>query len=220
MDMGISEDMIIPIIILFVIVIAASFIMGKIYGSKPKQQPLAKNQYERMINDLTVSCKNNRIRNTKHISFTGDSTHPALPKYARYLGSVADARMFVIMWRVRWFTPKRLSPVDWSLVSNIGGKELFIDGNGFEKTGYFMKDIITREHIKAGKDIHTYDNDFYEFIRVKLNEQGILDGAEQGQYEIMVAMSHKERSVDSLLTKREYPEIEESYREPEQELEG
>ena len=217
---GIDSNLIPWIIVMFLIVIVFSLVWKWIYGSKPKVQPITKNQYERIVADLTASAKNNKIRIQKWLNFTGDSTHPPLRHYSKILGTVADGRMCVFLWRVKWYTPKRIYPVNWSLIDNFDGREVWVRGNGTQKDGYFFRTVISRDHIKDGTSIEKYDIEYKNFIVILLKMQGIHDIMEQGAYEVMMASSHERRPAPTLLQKPEYADYEETYREPESELEG
>jgi len=94
-----DSSMIMPIVIIGIIA-AAAWILWKKFASKTKSQPITKDQYQRLISDLLTSCKLNRIKNTKWMNMTGDSNHPPIRHYAKYIGSVADARGVWLAWRV------------------------------------------------------------------------------------------------------------------------
>jgi len=216
----IDEGLVIPLVIFFVIAIAVTWIVGKIISSKPKMQPITKNQYERLISDVHMSCRFNRIKNTKWLNITGDSVHPPIKHYAKYRGSEADARGAWIAWKVRWYTPKRVGPVTWDLLHNWGGREVWIDCNGFSKDGYFVTPIITRDHCKSGQTPQEYDSVFNALIKARLGIQSLHDTFEQTSFEVMSAMAHRERPLEQLLQTPEYPIVEETERDMTTEPEG
>lgn len=215
-----NEGMIPWLIALFAIVIAASMVWKMIIGSKPKTQPLTKNQYERLLSDRTTACKNNRVRHQKWINCTGDSTHPQRKHYAKIVGVNAEGRMAEILWKCKWHTPKRLNFVHWNLIHNWDGKEVWVECNGFQKDGYFFRPLISRDHTKSGETIEQYDRKYLDYLQYLLEFQSTQDMMEQGSFEVMTAASHKERSLEQLLKTPEYQEYEESDRDMPVEPEG
>lgn len=220
MAFALDEGIVIPLIIFFVIAMAVTWIIGKIISSKPKTQPITKDQYQRLVSDVHTSCRLNRIKNTKWINTTGDSVHPPIRHYAKYRGSEADARGPWVAWKVKWWTPKRVGPVTWDLIHNWGGKELWIDCNGFAKDGYFVTPLITKDHCKSSSTVEQYDAAFNYLIQARLGLQSLHDTFEQTSFEVMTAMAHKERRLEDLLQRQEYPVVEESEREMTPEPEG
>ena len=215
-----SEEMIPWVIAFFAIFIAASLIWKFIVGSKPKTQPLTKNQFERILSDRTVSCKLNRIRHQKWINITGDSTHPEQKHYAKIVGANADGRMAEILWKVKWWTPKRLIFISWNLIQNWDGREVWFECNGTQKDGYFFRAIISRDHIKDGETVQQYDDEYLKYLQYLIEFQATQDMIEQGSYETITAASHKERPLGDIFTKPEYQSYEESDRDMPVEPEG
>ena len=215
-----NEAMIPWLIALFAIIIAVSLIWKMIISSRPKTQPITKNQYERLLSDRTTSCKNNKVGHQKWISCTGDSTHPQRKHYAKIIGANADGRMAEILWRVKWYTPKRLAFIHWPLIHNWDGREIWIECNGLQKDGYFFRPLISRDHIKDGEAVQQYDKVYFSYLEYLLEFQATQDMMEQGSYEVMTAASHKERALTDLLTKPEYQSYEESDRDMPVEPEG
>lgn len=216
----VSEGMIPWIIALMAIFIAVSLAWRLLVGSKPKSQPLTKNQFERLLADRTINCKNNRVAHQKWVNCTGDSTHPQRKHYAKIIGASADGRMAEILWRVKWHTPKRLNFVPWSLIHNWDGREIWIECNGFQKDGYFFRPLIARDHIKSGETVEAYDQMYLDYLEYLLSFQAIQDMMEQGSYEVITAASHKDRPLPELFTKPEYQVFEESERDMPTEPEG
>ncbi len=202
------------------IFIAASMLWKLIVGSKPKSQPITKNQFERIVSDRITSCKNNRIRHQKWINITGDSTHPQHKHYARIIGANADGRMAEILWKAKWHTPKRLTFIAWNLIHNWDGREVWLGCNGIQKDGYFFRAIISRDHIKSGETIQQYDDEYLMYVQYLIGFQATQDMIEQGSYETITAASHKERPLGELFTKPEYQDYEESDRDMPVEPEG
>lgn len=215
-----DSSMIMPIVIIVIIGMAAYILWKKFIGVKSKSQPITKDQYQRLVSDLQTSCRNNRIKNTKWINVTGDSNHPPIRHYAKYLGSVADARGVWLAWRVKWWTAKRIGPVTRDLIDAWGEREIWIDSNGFVKDGYFVTPVLTWDHCKHGTTLEQYDARFNHLIKVYLGIQALHDTFEQSSYEVMSAMAHRERPIAELLTIPEYPEYKESEREFPTEPEG
>lgn len=220
MAFELNAALIIPIIIIFVLVMAVIFLVNRLLGMRPKIQPVTRNQYERLVADLLVSAKLNRVKNIKWINITGDSTHPPIRHYAKYCGSVSHPLMNVVVWRVRWFTPRRINPIHWDLVHLWGEREIWVDCNGFYKDGYFFRPILTRDRCEDGRTVEKYDHEFHEFIKLLIGIQSLDDTFEQVAYEVMSAMTHKERDLDQLLMKPEYPIYDESERDFPVEPEG
>jgi len=219
---GIMNEAMIPwLIMFFVIFIAVSIIWKLIVGSKPKTQPLTKNQFERIVSDRIISCKLNRSKHQKWVNITGDSTHPQIKHYARIIGANADGRMAEILWRVKWYTPKRLNFISWNLIHNWDGREVWIECNGTQKDGYFFRALISRDHIRGtGMTIEEYDEEYLVYLSYLLEFQSTQDMMEQGSYEVMTAASHKERALGDMLIKPEYQMYEESDRDTPTEPEG
>ena len=215
-----NEAMIPWLIAFFAIFIAVSVIWKLIVGSKPKTQPLTKNQFERILSDRTVSCKLNRIHHQKWINMTGDSTHPQRKHYAKIVGGNADGRMAEMLWKVKWWTPKRLIFISWNLIHNWDGKEVWVECNGTQKDGYFFRVPISRDHIKSGETVQMYDDEYLRYLQYLIEFQATQDMIEQGSYETITAASHRERSLDQLFTKPEYQSYEESDRDMPTEPEG
>ena len=214
-----DSSMIMPIVIIGIIA-AAAWILWKKFASKTKSQPITKDQYQRLISDLLTSCKLNRIKNTKWMNMTGDSNHPPIRHYAKYIGSVADARGVWLAWRVRWFTSKRVGPVTRDLIHAWGEREIWVDCNGFVKDGYFVTPVLTWDHCKSGRAVEDYDTKFNHLIKVFLGIQALHDTFEQSSYEVMSAMAHRERSMADLMVIPEDLEYKQSEREYPVEPEG
>lgn len=215
-----DSSMIMPIVIIVIIGAAAYIIWKRFLGAKPKTQPITKDQYQRLVSDLLTSCKLNRIKNTKWINITGDSHHPPIRRYAKYRGSVADARGIWIAWQVHWYTAKRIGPVTRDLIHAWGEREIWVDSNGFVKDGYFVTPVLTWDHCKHGSTLEDYDAKFNFIIKVFLGIQSLHDTFEQRSYEVMSAMAHRERSMADLMVIPEYPEYKESDRDYPAEPEG
>jgi hypothetical protein len=216
-----NEAMIPWLIMFFVIFIAVSIIWKLIVGSRPKTQPLTKNQFERLLSDRITSCKLNRNKTQKWVNITGDSTHPQIKHYARIIGANADARMAEILWRVKWYTPKRLNFIPWGLIDNWDGREVWINCNGTQKDGYFFRALISRDHVKGIQlTVEKYDKQYLTYLQYLLDFQATQDMMEQGSYEVITAASHKERPITDLMTKPEYQMYEESDRDMPVEPEG
>ena len=205
-----DSSMIMPIMVVVILAMAVYILYKKFIGAKSKTQPITKDQYQRLVSDLLISCKNNRIKNTKWINITGDSNHPSIRHYAKYIGSVADARGIWLAWRVKWWTAKRIGPVTRDLIQAWGEREIWVDSNGFVKDGYFATPILTWDHCKNGKAIEDYDVQFNHLIKVFLKIQALHDTFEQTNYEIMSAMAHRERPMAELQTIPEWQEYKES----------
>jgi hypothetical protein len=214
-----DSSMIMPIVIIGIIA-AAAWILWKKFASKTKSQPITKDQYQRLISDLLTSCKLNRIKNTKWMNMTGDSNHPPIRHYAKYIGSVADARGVWLAWRVRRFTSKRVGPVTRDLIHAWGEREIWVDCNGFVKDGYFVTPVLTWDHCKSGRAVEDYDTRFNHLIKVFLGIQALHDTFEQSSYEVMSAMAHRERSMADLMVIPEDLEYKQSEREYPVEPEG
>ena len=214
-----DSSMIMPIVIIGIIA-AAAWILWKKFASKTKSQPITKDQYQRLISDLLTSCKLNRIKNTKWMNMTGDSNHPPIRHYAKYIGSVADARGVWLAWRVRWFTSKREGPVTRDHIHAWGEREIWVDCNGFVKDGYFVTPVLTWDHCKSGRAVEDYDTRFNHLIKVFLGIQALHDTFEQSSYEVMSAMAHRERSMADLMVIPEDLEYKQSEREYPVEPEG
>jgi hypothetical protein len=214
-----DSSMIMPIVVIGIIA-AAAWILWKKFASKTKSQPITKDQYQRLISDLLTSCKLNRIKNTKWMNMTGDSNHPPIRHFAKYIGSVADARGVWLAWRVRWFTSKRVGPVTRDLIHAWGEREIWVDCNGFVKDGYFVTPVLTWDHCKNGRAVEDYDTRFNHLIKVFLGIQALHDTFEQSSYEVMSAMAHRERSMADLMVIPEDLEYKQSEREYPVEPEG
>ena len=219
---GLFNESLIPIIIVMMIMfIAGSLIMRLIYGSRPKVQPMTKNQFERLLADRTTSAKLNRNRAQKWINITGDSTHPEIKHYAKIIGVNADGRMAEILWRVKWHTPKRLNFIPWELIDNWDGKEVWINCNGTQKDGYFFRALMSIDNIRGlGKSMEYFDSMYLEYVAYLLKFQATQDMLEQGAYETITAASHKERPLDQIFTKPEYLSYDESEQDIPVEPEG
>jgi len=214
-------SIIMPIVIVALIGLVAFFVWKYVMGSKKKSQPLTKDQFERLVSDKLIACKNNKVRITKWVDISGDSIHPMIRHYARYYGSVVEGRGMWLAWKVHWWTARRLGPVTWDLIENWGGRNLVINSNGFDKTGYFMFPALTSDICKTKRyTIEAYHNFFIEYIQTHLGMQSILDTMEQTKYEIQSAMAHKERSMVDLMMTPEEIQYQESPRDMPQEPEG
>lgn len=214
-------SIIMPIVIVALVGLVAFFIWKYIMGSKKKSQAITKDQFQRLVADKLIACRNNRVRNTKWIDIAGDSIHPAIRHYARYYGSVVEGRAMWLAWKVHWWTARRLGPVTWDLVENWGGRNLVINSNGFDKVGYFMIPAITSDHCRGTpRTIEKYHTDFTEYIKAHLGLQSNYDTIEQTAYEIQSAMAHKERSMVDLMLTPEEVQYQTSEREMPQEPEG
>lgn len=215
-----DSSMIMPVVILVIIGAGVYIIWKRFLGAKPKSQPITKDQYQRLVSDLLTSCKLNRIKNTKWMNMTGDSNHPPIRHYAKYIGSVADARGIWLAWRVKWYTAKRIGPVTRDLIHAWGEREIWVDCNGFVKDGYFVTPVLTWDHCKDGAAVEDYDLRFNHLIKVFLGIQALHDTFEQSSYEVMSAMAHRERPMADLLTIPESVEYKESERDFPVEPEG
>lgn len=218
---AIDQGMMMYIVVIMILAMAVIYLVNYILRSKPKTTAITKDQYQRLVADINVSARNNRIKNVKWVSFTGDSTHPALRKYAKYYGQVALPTALVLVWKVKWWTPKRIQIIPWPLVMNWNGTEFWIIGNGTLKDGYFFRTVIPRDYIIDGINAFEYDQMVDETILALLAEQGVHDVMEQSYFETMVATSSGSgRSRDDLLLKPDYMAIEEEPRDLGQEPEG
>ena len=206
------------LIIAVVIIGMALFFIWKLLKNQHKIQPITKNQYERLVADNIVSCKLNKMRNTKWIGITGDQCCPPIAKYIRYKGSNPHSRLVDILVK-RGTNPPRWFIVPWSLIENWGGKTVWINCNGFKKTDYFFRPVVPNDALIDGKPWTYYDELINEHIKILLEIQGHQDMMEQVQYETMSSASHRERAMNELQQKKESPEVTESD-EYQPELEG
>lgn len=219
--LAIDQGMMMYIIVFFIMAIVIVYLVGYILKSKPKSTAITKDQYQRLVADLTVSGKNNRLRGIKWIQYSGDSTHPALEKYARYRGHIAHSNGLILLWKVKWYTPMRIQIVPWPLVANWNGPTFTIIGNGAIKDGYFFRTVIPRDYVIDGHTAYQYDRMVDDMIMLLLAEQGIHDVMEQSFFETMVATSSGSgRQREDLLMKPDYITVEEEPREMGQEPEG
>ena len=186
------------------------FVIYKMWSNKPGMQVITKNQYERLNADFIASARHNRIPGVKWIGITGDSYHPQVKKFIRYLGDESDARVLNLLVGRGPFHPKRWLIVPWDLVENYGyGKTMFIRCNGIAKLDYFFRPIICKEHILGEKTIAYYDKLINEYISTKLHLQAWQDEAEQIAYETLVSSAHRERPLTDIMQRRSSPKVEE-----------
>ena len=212
------SSMIMPLIIVGIIVFMVWYVWNLLYGNKKIQQPVTKDQWERLSTDIIISCKLNRVRGIKWIGLTGDKIHPPIPKYMKYRGSIADGRFLHLIGKVKFWTPTRWSAIHWDLVKNFGGRTLWICADGLQKDGYVFRPMICRSRMQSGHDQEYYDTRLMDHIKILFRMQGDSDTIEQKHFEILSSMAHKERSIADLMQKNDQMQVEEV--DPVSEIEG
>jgi len=182
------------------------YLVWKLWNRRPINQPITKNQYERLNADFIAAAKLNKLPGTKWIGITGDAYRGKIEKYFKYKGDVADGRMINFLVQAGPGKPKRWLMVPWDLVEDYGhGGTIWIRCYGFEKIDYFFRPILCKDQLINDGDYQYYDDLFNENILRMISIQSYQDQIEQNAFETVISSSHKERPLVDMMQRKETP---------------